>query len=52
MTHLGKPSDIAGVSAEMPAQAASPDAVTNGQATGEAFEAIKDSLEEPSQWQI
>ena len=48
MTHLGNPSDIAGVSAERPAQAASPDAVTNGQATGEAFEAIKDSLEEPS----
>ena len=46
MTHLGNPSDIAGVSAEMPAQAASPDAVTRGQAAGEAFEAIKDSLQE------
>ena len=48
MTQVGSPSDIAGVSAERPAQAASPDAVTNGQATGEAFEAIKDSLQEPS----
>ena len=48
MTQVGNPSDIAGVSAERPAQAASPDAVTNGQATGEAFEAIKESLEEPS----
>jgi len=47
MTQIGKPSDIAGVSAEMPAQAASPDAVTHGQAAGEAFEAIKDSLQEP-----
>ena len=47
MTQIGKPSDIAGVSAEMPAQAASPDAITHGQAAGEAFEAIKDSLQEP-----
>ena len=48
MTQVGNPSDIAGVSAERPAQAASPDAVTNGQATGEAFEAVKESLEETS----
>ena len=48
MTQVGNPSDIAGVSAEVSAQAASPDAVTHSQAAGEAFEAIKDSLQEPS----
>ena len=48
MTQVGTPSDIAGVSAERPAQAVSPDAVTHRQVAGEAFEAIKDSLEEPS----
>ena len=48
MTQVGNPSDIAGVSAERAAQAASPDAVTHRQVAGEAFEAIKDSLEEPS----
>ena len=48
MTQVGNPSDIAGVSAEMSAQAASPDAVTHRQAAGEAFEAIKDSLQESS----
>ena len=46
MTQLGNPSDIAGVSAERPAQAASPDAVTHRQVAGEAFEAIKESLQE------
>ena len=48
MTQVGIPSDIAGISAEIPAQAVSPDAVTHRQVAGEAFEAIKDSLEEPS----
>ena len=47
MTQVGSPSDILGVSAEVPAQVASSDAVTHRQAAGEAFEAIKDSLQEP-----
>lgn len=47
MTQVGTPSDIAGVSAKRTAQAASPDAVTHRQAVGEAFEAIKESLQEP-----
>lgn len=47
MTQVGNPSDIAGVAAEMSAQAASPEAVNHRQAAGEAFEAIKDSLQDP-----
>lgn len=47
MIELGSPSDLAGVSPEMPAQVASSDAVAQNQAAGETFEAIKESLQEP-----